>query len=219
MQSETKTIKGVLFSLIGCLLFLRSIAGFGITGEDVINKVQYRFKKLKTFQADFKQVFEWKLAGETQILTGKIYLKKDDKFRLETEDQIFVSDGKLIWQYSYLTDQVIVEEIKKTPDSLLPRDLIFEYPKRFGVESCQRLREGKKRYFLLEMSPLKAEGFIENLKVWVDEKEYITRRIEFVDINENKTVYQLDNVILNSKIDDYLFKFHPPEGAELIDLR
>ena len=66
------------------LLSILTSASYAMTGEEIVKKVRKRYEKLKRFSADFEQTFEWKLAEETHRFKGKLYLKKPNRFRLET---------------------------------------------------------------------------------------------------------------------------------------
>ncbi|RIK79304.1 hypothetical protein DCC62_05895, partial [candidate division KSB1 bacterium] len=55
--------------------------------DKIIARVRTTYEKLEALSADFQKDYTWALAGETQTMTGKLYLKKGDRYRIETEAQ------------------------------------------------------------------------------------------------------------------------------------
>ena len=60
---------------------------------------------------------------------------------------------------------------------------------------------------------------MKSLKVWIDDENWSVRKVEYVDMNETRTVYVLKSVTFNSGILDERFSFVVPEKAEVVDLR
>jgi outer membrane lipoprotein-sorting protein len=71
----------------------------GITPDEIMKNVEHRLADQKTVKARFEEVYVWKLTGEKQTVKGEFLLKGDDRFRITTDDQIVVSDGKTIWTF------------------------------------------------------------------------------------------------------------------------
>ena len=57
------------------------------------------------------------------------------------------------------------------------------------------------------------------MKVWVAEKDWSIRKIEYTDLNETTTVYVLSALQFDSGVADDVFKFTPPANTEVVDLR
>ena len=54
----------------------------------------------------------WELAAEESRVSGKIYMKNDDSFRVEMPEGDYVlSNGKTVWRYSVENKQVLVEVV------------------------------------------------------------------------------------------------------------
>ena len=99
--------------------------------SDIIEEVQDLYEDIEYFSADFIQKEQFKLTGSENETKGKIYIKNGTEYRLETEDQIVVTDGKVVWSYSPHNNQVIVDNVKEGDASLLPRDMLFRYPNNY----------------------------------------------------------------------------------------
>jgi len=196
-----------------------SLLNPSISPEKVIKRVQKKFDSIRDFSAEFQETFHWELAGETHSVKGKIYLKGGEKFRLETEDQIIVSDGKTLWTYSPVNNQVIIDDLEKTEETLLPRDLLFKYAREYSPHLLTEERIKGRRIYKLELIPKDRDEFIQRMEVWVDGKDWITRKISYLDINGNKRIYEISNIRINQGLEEGLFIFKIPQGVEIIDMR
>ncbi len=203
------------------LLGILTSASHPMNGEEVIKKVRKRYEKLKRFSADFEQTFEWKLAEETHTFKGKLYLKKPNRFRLETDTQTVVSDAKQVWTYIYANEQVILTSYSELRGMPKWEDLLFEYGEDYGARYVALEKVGDKKYHLVELIPRKQDknADVAQMKVWVDPKEWVALKVAYVDSNGDETTYRLSNVAINPKMDDALFSFQVPEGVEVVDMR
>lgn len=200
-------------------LLIAPLLNPGISAEKVIKKVQKKFDSIRDFSAEFQETFHWELADETQSIKGKIYLKGGDKFRLETQDQIIVSDGRTLWTYSPITNQVIIDDLEKTEEALLPRDLLFKYVREYSPHLLAEEKTKGRRIYKLELIPKDRDEFIQRMEIWVDGKDWITKKISYIDINGNKRIYEISNIRINQGLEEGFFIFKIPQGVEIIDMR
>jgi len=187
--------------------------------KDIIKKVNEKYKKLKSLQAEFEQTYTWELAGETQTVTGTIYLTESNKYRIETDEQLVITDGKTVWSYTDIDNHVIIDMLKNSQANQLPKEILLQYSKEFEPDFLkEELVEGDKT-FLLDLKPKDEEGLIISMKVWIDAKTWFTRKIEQIDLNDNKNTYLVRNIQEDPELDPKLFQFEMPEDAEIVDLR
>jgi len=188
-------------------------------GKEIVKKVKKKYSQLTSLQADFEQTFKWELAGETQSVKGKIYLSTGNKYRIETGDQLIVTNGKTLWTYSKSDEQVIVDLLTTSDENPLPRDLLFQYSEEFLPSFVREENLSGTKTYLLKLTPVDEEGFIISMKIWVDAKSWFTRKIEQIDLNDNVNTYLMDNIKDNITLNGSLFEFVIPPDVEVIDLR
>lgn len=188
--------------------------------SDIIEEVQDLYEDIEYFSADFIQKEQFKLTGSENETKGKIYIKNGTEYRLETEDQIVVTDGKVVWSYSPHNNQVIVDNVKEGDASLLPRDMLFRYPKNYFSNLLKEEKIGASKYYVLKMTPKEdVHGYIKSLKIWVNTESYLINKIEYDDLNDNTSLFQIEKMDIKSELPDSLFIFNPPPQSELIDMR
>jgi len=192
---------------------------FGEDADDVIKNVQKRYKSAKDIIIDFNRVFIWSLSTNLDTLVGKIYIMGDNYLKYETNEQIFITDGRYVWSYSSLTNQTIIDIFKSDEDEVLPKELIFNFNKRYNSRLIERENVEGVNCYVLEGIPKNENLEIKSLKIWIESKKWVTKKIEYVNLNDNIIVYNILNVKFNNKLKRDFFKFESPKGAEIIDLR
>ena len=209
------------FSFCIILIYLLSFenTGYSIDAPEIIKKVKQKYDSIESFSADFKQIFKWKLAGETQENAGKVFLKGKDKFRIETEEQLIVSDGNTLWSYSKINNQVIIDNMKNADEVVLPREIFLKYSQKYRPSLLRKEKLNIFECYVLHLVSKTEDVLIKEMKIWVNTKNWITLKIEQVDINQNVTIYILNNIITNKKIDSSKFIYNVPQNVEIIDMR
>jgi len=185
----------------------------------IIAKVRSTYENLQSLTADFEKDYTWALAGETQTLAGKLYLKKGDRYRIETEVQTIVTDGTTVWTYSPEKSQVFVDRMEKSEENPLPRDLLVKYTNEFKPRYLRSETVNGKDCHVVRLDARDEEAYARSVTVWVDKKNFVAVQIEQRDLNDNITTYRLKNFTLNPPLNEQLFTFAIPENTEVIDWR
>ncbi|MCC7429231.1 outer membrane lipoprotein carrier protein LolA [bacterium] len=209
------TLTFLFFLVFGSFQF----AFAGMSAKDIVKKVQKKYEKDVTdLQANFSQKIIWKLSGYTQEGKGKM-LVKGNKFRFETENQTVSCDGQSLWTYNVASKQVLVDKANQSKGVLLPQELLFKFPDNYTLFLLGEEMQNTKKLHLLKLVAKSQSENLQEIKVWVEDKEWLTQKIEYVDLNENVTTYVLSEIKINSKLADTVFVLEAPKGVEVIDLR
>lgn len=215
-------------SLILCVTFMLSPQMFSptdvqaseLSAKKIVENVKKRYQSITNVSAQFEQTFYWKLAEESQTINGSIYVKDGTKYRIETTDQIIVTDGLTIWTLSKANRQVIVDALKEdAQQNPLMREFLTRYSKEYTPKLAGEENIGGKQCRIIELTALSEDMFITKVRIWVDTKTWLMLCIEQTDINGNLTTYKMTNVDFKTKLAEGLFKLKIPEGYELVDLR
>ena len=202
------------------LLLLPFIAwGMDISPKKVISNVEKALISAKTVRVVFEEKYIWKLAGEEQSLKGELLLEGEDRFRVTTEDQIIVSDGDILWTYSEPSHRVLIDRLVNSDNTLLPRQFLFHYKKDYRSRLLgEEVILGRSCY-VLEFTAETGDVFFTQINVWVDKMEWVPRKIEQIDLNENRTIYLLNEIEVGVTLKKDSFQFKIPDGADVIDMR
>ena len=213
------SLKFKLISILVTLIFwwLAPLEIHAQTANDVLDKMKDALKKENNISIAYEQSYKWKSSNTGSKSAGRLDMQNLIKFRLFTEEQIIVSDGESIWTYSQFTNQVLINKIDKSGGTILPGDFLADYPKDFKAEL---LNEGKfEGEYLIELKPKDNGSFVTAIRIWVDDEDYLVRSIEYIDINQNITLWDIIEINIKPEFDDSHFKFNSPSGAETVDLR
>lgn len=207
------------FSIV-FLFFLTLNVFAGEDAQSVIKKVQNKYKKTDSFVFNFDYHFKWKLTGQHQDLQGKLYFKKENNIRYELGQQLNITNGEVVWQYSELNNQVLIDKLKKNSKSLfMPKYFLFDYLEKFIAEVVKVDIIKGRQVYVLKLDPRDKDDFVQSMKIWVPSDTWVTERIEYTDLEGNTISYEFTHIETDSVLDPKLFSFQVEQGMDVIDLR
>ena len=211
-----------LLFMIAILALQQSVFLFASDDKanEIIKEVKKEYDDIKTFHAEFTQTFHWILADNINEQHGTIWLKGKEKFKIVTEDQTIVSNGKTIWTYSQFNNQVIIDDLEKSGEDIrLPKDLFFKYSEQYKPSYVDRETVFNQECDVLELTAKTEDIFIKYMKMWINKKTLIPIKILQIDLNKNENTYFLKNIELNKPLEDNFFDYKIPDSVEVIDMR
>ena len=194
-------------------------AATALDGQDVLRRVRRAYDRVNSFQAEFDQTFIWKLAGSEQQMTGRFLMAKPNRFRVQTDVQTVVTDGRTVWSYSPATRQVILNDYDPATMPLRPDNFLLQFPDENHVTYVGEQRLDGRKAHVLDVLPRDETLGITSARVWVDADSWMARKVTYVSVNEDTTVYVLRDVQLNAAIPDTAFSFRTPAGVDVVDFR
>ena len=190
------------------------------TADEIVGKVRQKYEALKQVCADFTQTFHWKLADETQIIKGQICAKDGIKFRIESQDQLIITDGKTIWTMNKANKQVMVDNSgNNSGDNPFLKSYLKKYTEEYKAELMGTEKTGEVDYYHLKLTAKNEDQFVRQVEFWVESKSFYLTKVQQLDINDNSTAYEVENIKADVVLKDNSFVFSAPEGYEVIDLR
>ena len=189
------------------------------TAAEILERVRERYEEIEDAEILFSQKITFSKTSLEQKASGRLLLKKENKYRLELNDQTVVTDGVTVWSYSPDTDQVIIDVFKVDDRFLTPEKVLTGGPDDFSATVLEREKSGKAGLVVLKLAPRTDDSFITSLKLWVDEDSWLIRQVEVLEFSGKKTAYIISDLNTNIGLPADTFSFIPPEGAEVVDLR
>ena len=171
--------------------------------------------ELEGFQADFVQTVKSQ-DGRVQDQThGKVWLQSPDKLRWVYSGEFpetIVADGSNIWIYDESLQQVTVKpQTDQAADSPL---MILADTSRLDQQFQVTELGDFEDMLLLELKSLDDESQFERILLGLDSSGI--RMMAMEDAFGQRTEVHFENMLKNSPLDPQLFKFTPPEGADLV---
>lgn len=197
------------FALLLCLL---PTAALG----NAIESLKTFIQEAKTVRATFTQTLLDKHARTLQESSGTMLFERPDKFRWTYEkpyEQLIVGDGDKVWFYDQDLDQVTVRQldlaIGSSPAALLAGNIDIEA----NFELVEIGRNDQIEW--LEATPKTNESAFEIIQLGFS----LDGTLEIMTLRDNfgqTTLLIFSNLDKNPKLPADLFKFTPPDGADVI---
>jgi outer membrane lipoprotein carrier protein len=193
---------------------------FGISNaqdaQEIIKKVQSKYDNISDAKATFTQTLKGN-SGKANSSSGVIYIKKTNKYRIESGGQVIITDGKTSWAYSPRKKQVVVDNYKDDGNAFSPNKFLFNYPENFYSDLDGDENLGGVECYVIKLTPRNG-GSVKSAKIWIDKNEDLIRKINIVT-SESSNTYILKDISLDAGLSSTEFSFSPPSDVEVIDLR
>lgn len=187
-------------------------------------RVQEGYAEIKTVHASFTQESYAAALEMTETSSGEVYFESPGKMRWhyrQPEEQIFVVQGESLMLYQKIENQVVIDDFAAVMISDLPVAFMMglgDLRRDFKVASGCSTKEG----VVLNLVPLgdshkdqQLSGF--SLLLGVDQP--FPKGVKVVDVGGNQTVIKLDDMVVNSKLEQSLFQIDFPRGVDIVDRR
>ena len=197
---------------IGALLFSSTLAA-GPGSE----RLQDFLAQLEALRADFRQVLLDEKGQAEDESSGQVYLSRPGRFRWDyrkPHPQLIVADGKQVWLYDEELSQVTVRAQAKalddTPAALLASTAPVE--DSFNVTELGERDDGS---IWLSLIPKSTASNFEGITVGFD-RDGALQAMELKDSFGQTTRLEFSAIERNPTLDEALFRFTPPSGADVI---
>lgn len=204
---------------ISALLFTFMLTSQPVFAQDapsvnVVESVEAKYSKVNVMQANFTQTIQSQVFGE-EVQQGTMTIKRPAKMHWNFSEgaRKFVTNGERMWIYTKQTNQVIqyndVSNTRSTADSLLQS--LDELQSLFAVD----VEAAANEQFRLKLSPKGDAAKFKNVVLTVD-KEFVVQQVVITDAVDTVTKLEFKNVQLNGAVEDSIFEFVVPDGAEVV---
>ena len=204
------------------LIALSSLAHPLYAGEDaesILSKLQKKYSTIKDASVTFRREVKFGVTHSQQEAEGRLLMKKGNRYRLELEEQTIVTDGKLVWSYTKANNQVLIDKYKENSQTLTPDKVLVSIPNDYSAVMLGKEKVQEKETTILKLVPKSTKTSLRWMKVWIDEDDWLMKRVQILDISDNLMTYAIQDAKLNTGLADSQFQFDAPPDAEVIDLR
>jgi len=201
---------------VGLLACLLAPMAWAQRAEDAVARVDAYLASLKTLSATFNQVVRSRDDQIVDRASGTLSLSRPDRFRWDYQQpylQTIVADGRRLWLYDSDLGQVTVRDLEQglgsTPAMLLSgAGKVGEAFVSVGVQ-----RQGD--WTWCRLRPKQDGSDFEQVSLAFDRSGELAA-MELRDKLGQATVIEFGAVRRNPPLDERLFRFEPPPGADVI---
>ncbi len=220
-QGQGATARIRKWILASCsLLFLSSFAfaGKSPTASEIVKNIQDNYNQTRDATIRFTQTVIMPLSKISKTIDGTLYLKKGNKYRIETEDNLVVTDGKTSWTFRVASNQVLVDSFRDDKNTVSPDKFLLSVPSDYFVVLLSSKITGVDTTYTLRLTPKDKNSFVRSIKLVVA-GNWTVRSAEISDMNDTQYTYTVNELKVNTDLSDSRFEFNPPKGAQVVDLR
>ncbi len=189
------------------------------SAQEVLEKVKKRYDAINDAELKFTQQTTYEVSKLEQRASGTLFIKKKNKYRVEFEDRIVVTDGATVWSYNPAQKQVVIDNFKLDPHVVTPEKVLAAAPQDYYASVAGTEKVGSVQARVLKLVPKDDNASVRMMKLWVDEATWLIKKVELTDIGGNKTIYTVSDIKVNTGIPDSRFTYQIPDGVEAVDLR
>lgn len=204
-------------SLVLSLLAI-SLLSAAQTTDELIRRVESRYNAARTLSVDF--VENYNMQGHPRPPeNGTLTLRKERKMRWDYAKpvgKLFISDGKEAYLYSASENRVEKMPLKDTEDMRAPLAFLLgklDMRKEFRDFSTRSGEDGTE--WLLARSKNDRTPY-DNIEMLIAPDGSI-RQLKIAQRDQSELAFTFKGERLNPQVDDNLFHFAIPAGAEVVD--
>jgi outer membrane lipoprotein carrier protein len=191
--------------------------------NQILDRVENKYTNSE-FSADFIQKSFLKAMDIIDQASGKVYIKYPGKMRWEYEKperQIFITDGEKLWVYRPDDNQVQVGKAPtffqggKGASFLSDISLIRE---KFDISLKKGKQDENDPFYYLKLIPREKTLDITEILLMVSKQSFNVVQIISIDLYGDENRIDLLNFKFGVNLDDSLFSFSIPKGADVVQL-
>jgi len=189
--------------------------------REVLSGIESRYNRLKSMTAHFQQLVR-QGPGVIRREQGQLYLSKPGRMRWEyeaPETKLFITDGKRVVLYLPEENRVMESAIKETEDIKAP--LAFLLGRLDFDEQFQKM-ETSPQFLPVEEGNFVFKAYSKQLAERIEwvlfevTPDYEIRRVVARERGGLETEFRFNGMETNPRLADSMFRFTPPEGAEVV---
>jgi len=190
-----------------CITIFLSSAQDVKKAKEILDKLSAKYKTYTSIKADFKYTLEIRSAKETQVQSGTIYIKKE-KFQLDMEDQVVITDGKIMWTILKDAKEVNINKYEPKQMDFIPSEMFAMWEKGYlyGYSGDETDKAGRTLQ-VIELTPDDKKQSYFKVKLFVDKAKSTIVKTELYEKNGNIYTYEITNFTPNFAVDDKMFTF------------
>lgn len=195
-------------------------AATGLSLEQILDRIEARYSG-SGFAADFEQASTLKAMDITDHAVGRIMVKRPGKMRWEydkPEKQVIITDGHKLWIYRPAENQVMVGSAPAFFRDAKGASFLSDIKilrRKFSIA----LTSGPEDIFYqLRLVPTDKSLDVSDVRLTVTQNTFTVIRVATDNIYGDETRIELFNIKFNPGLDDALFSFKIPPGADVVQM-
>lgn len=192
--------------------------------KKILDKTRKKYESYKTIEAAFSLTIE--LPGQPKQVQKGTISQDANKFRLEMDEQVIVSDGKTTWVYLKKNKEIQINDADPNDASengfMTPKDLLKRYEKGdFLYAITDQVTESGVVLTQIEFKPKDKKSEYSKMRVSIDEKTSTIKSVKAFAKDSGRYTFSITKLTPNKKFAAGQFAMDTKKypGVKVVDLR
>ena len=199
------------------LTFLSTLA-LGKDVNKIIDELNKKTASHKNISIDFELKYENEIDSITEKKIGKISIE-GNKYRLEIDQQLIVSNSIDQWIYSKETNEVQIMKYDSENEFMNPSNLLKIYEKDYNFRYQKEYEFNSTFYHVISLFPNEENNDILKIDLTIDMKKSIIKKIQAFESSGAIFSYNILKYRFDLKNLNFEFNTKEYEDIYIIDLR
>lgn len=179
----------------------------------IMTQIRQKYNQNTTIRAQFNLDIFWSVREKSEHKTGSLIIAPQNRFKVDLNGEVFVSNGDKFWQYTKSTNQVTIENVAKIDLSSLPSNLL----QKFLFNYTYIMLEKNASQTVLEWKKDPADNSVyTSIKIWASSSGVVTK-LQMTDRNSNVNTYTFHKTIFGGQVPSGTFDFQIPKNAQVLN--
>ena len=186
--------------------------------QKILDKVSQKFKALDALQADFSLQIENAAAGIDETQEGKVFVK-GDKYKIEAEGLLRLSNNKYVWTYFIEEKEVQVNDFDPEEGEMSPARLFNIYNEDFDFMMNDEQKSASTA--VIDLTPKeKSEMPYYKVRLSINTNSNLIEKAVIFEKSGSRFTYILKNIDTKVSFNDAFFELKEDdyEDVDWIDL-
>jgi outer membrane lipoprotein carrier protein len=192
------------------------LRGADIDVSRTLKGVEDRYNRNQSLQLAFTESYQQQ--GRARVEKGDLFLRKPGRMRWQytaPAGKLFVSDGKFIYSYTPQDNRAEKMKLKETEDMRAP--LAFLLGRLDFKKDFREFRSHAEDGGVFITAIPKSDKLPYTEVSFLTAPDFSIRRLEVKGQDNSILRFTFENEVKDPAIQDTLFRFTPPPGAEYVD--
>ena len=191
--------------------------------KKILDKIRKKYEGYKTLEAAFTLTME--VPGQPKDVQKGTVGQEGDKFRLDMDQQVIVSDGQATWVYQKKNNEVQINNAEPAGSDngfMTPKDLLNRYQKGdYLYAVVDKVTEAGKVLTQIEFKPKTKKSEYSKLRVSIDEKAGTIQSVKAFAKDGSRYNFAISRMSPNKDFTADYFTFDAKRfpGVKVEDLR
>lgn len=187
--------------------------------REVLDRLTAKTEAYGTIKAEFNYKMKNVEADIDENTEGTLFVK-GDKYRLLIAGQLVISDGETIWTYIEDAEEVQINSVEDSEESITPSNLLTSYNDDYKSKYARETFMYGTTVHVIDLTPNEGKSYYK-VGIIIDKAKDQLLEITIYDKNGSTYSYIINSFISNLELADSEFMFNSADypDADIVDMR